>query len=334
MKKSGNILGILYFFIHFIIEITSFYILSSYTNSNIIWLIALLYDFYAFVPQGIYGYLADKGIKVNLSIVGLILSSIALILFGFNINAFIVVLTIAIGNSLIHVQGAETTLRSSKGRMSPSAIFVAGGSFGLITGKLLAMYKVPVLIVLIINLLMIIPIIICNKYKSQLDDKNLESYNYSNKKIAPKVVITLAVLVVVIRSYMGYGIPTSWNKTLVQTIMLYCFMGTGKALGGILIDAIGVRKTALLSTIGALPFLLFGNNVMTISLIGIMLFSMTMAITLGLIVSNFTTLGLFLGTVPIFVFRVSSILVNCIIVIVLTLVSVIILNKICKKEVK
>ena len=262
----------------------------------------------------------------------------------FNINAFIVVLTIAIGNSLIHVQGAETTLRSSKGRMSPSAIFVAGGSFGLITGKLLAMYKVPVLIVLIINLLMIIPIIICNKYKSQLDDKNLESYNYSNKKIAPKVVITLAVLVVVIRSYMGYGIPTSWNKTLVQTIMLYCFMGTGKALGGILIDAIGVRKTALLSTIGALPFLLFGNNVMTISLIGIMLFSMTMAITLGLIVSNlkkypgvafgFTTLGLFLGTVPIFVFRVSSILVNCIIVIVLTLVSVIILNKICKKEVK
>ena len=144
-----------------------------------------MYDFYAFVPQGVYGYIKDKGSKINLSILGLILSSIALVSLQFNINAIIVVLILAIGNGLIHVQGAETTLRASKGKMSPSAIFVAGGSFGLITGKLLAMYKVPILIVLIINLLMIIPILICNKYKELIDDKNLESYNYSNKKLNP-----------------------------------------------------------------------------------------------------------------------------------------------------
>ena len=141
---------------------------------------------------------------------------------------------------------------------------------------------------------------------------------------------------------MGYGIPTTWNKTLIQTILLYCSMGIGKAMGGILIDSIGIKKTAILSTIGSLPFLLFGNNVMAISLIGIMMFSMTMAVTLGLIVSEikkypgvafgFTTIGLFLGSLPVFVFRINSILINCLMVTILTVASVIVLSVICRKE--
>ncbi len=340
MKK--NSLGILYFFIHFIIEITSFYIITTYTSSNLVWMLALLYDFLAFVPQGLFGYLKDRGVKLNFSLVGLFLSTLALILLYFKLNPIIVILVISIGNCLIHVEGAEETLRSSSGRMTPSALFVSGGSFGLITGKLLSKYNVNVLYIIIINLLMIIPLILTRKYKYLIDNKNLEKYNYANKSINYKVIIFYATIVVIIRSYMGYGIPTSWNKTVLQTIMLFCFMGTGKALGGILIDHIGIRKTAFISTLGSLPFLIFGNNLMFVSLIGIMFFSMTMAITLGLIVSvikkypgiafGFTTLGLFLGTVPIFFYRVNSVFVNSIIVTTLTLVCVIILSVICRKE--
>ena len=303
MKQNKNILGILYFIIHFIIEITSFYIVSSYIDTNLVWILALMYDFFAFVPQGIFGYLKDKGIKTNFTIIGMILSTLSLILLYFNLNAILVILVLSIGNCMIHIQGAETTLRTSNGQMAPSAIFVSGGSFGVITGKILAMYNVPIPFVIIINLLMLIPIAICNKYVYLIDDKNLEKYNFSNKNINSKVIITLAVFVVIVRAYMGYGIPTTWNKTLIQTILLYCSMGIGKAMGGILIDSIGIKKTAILSTIGSLPFLLFGNNVMAISLIGIMMFSMTMAVTLGLIVSEikkypgvafgFTTIGLF-----------------------------------------
>ena len=164
MKHNKNIIGILYFFIHFIIEITSFYIVSLYTNSNIIWIIALLYDFFAFVPQGLFGYLKDKGIKTNFAIVGMIISTLSLIMLYVHLDAIFVILTLAIGNCMIHIEGAETTLRSSKGKMSPSAIFVSGGSFGVITGKLLAMNKVPIIYIIIINLLMIIPILICNRF--------------------------------------------------------------------------------------------------------------------------------------------------------------------------
>lgn len=342
MKQNKNILGILYFIIHFIIEITSFYIVSSYIDTNLVWILALMYDFFAFVPQGIFGYLKDKGIKTNFTIIGMILSTLSLILLYFNLNAILVILVLSIGNCMIHIQGAETTLRTSNGQMAPSAIFVSGGSFGVITGKILAMYNVPIPFVIIINLLMLIPIAICNKYVYLIDDKNLEKYNFSNKNINSKVIITLAVFVVIVRAYMGYGIPTTWNKTLIQTILLYCSMGIGKAMGGILIDSIGIKKTALLSTIGSLPFLLFGNNVMAISLIGIMMFSMTMAVTLGLIVSEikkypgvafgFTTIGLFLGSLPVFVFRINSILINCLMVTILTVASVIVLSIICRKE--
>lgn len=340
MKK--NSIGILYFFIHFIIEITSFYIITTYTSSNLVWMLALLYDFLAFVPQGLFGYLKDRGVKLNFSLIGLVLSTLALILLYFKLNPIIVILVISIGNCLIHVEGAEETLRSSSGKMTPSALFVSGGSFGLITGKLLSKYNVNVLYIILINLLMIIHLILTRKYKYLIDNKNLEKYNYANKSINYKVIIFYSTLVVIIRAYMGYGIPTSWNKTVLQTIMLFCFMGTGKALGGILIDHIGIRKTAFISTLGSLPFLIFGNNLMFISLIGIMFFSMTMAITLGLIVSvikkypgiafGFTTLGLFLGTVPIFFYRVNSVVVNSIIVTTLTLVCVIILSVICRKE--
>ena len=342
MKQNKNILGILYFIIHFIIEITSFYIVSSYIDTNLVWILALMYDFFAFVPQGIFGYLKDKGIKTNFTIIGMILSTLSLILLYFNLNAIVVILVLSIGNCMIHIQGAETTLRTSNGQMAPSAIFVSGGSFGVITGKILAMYNVPIPFVIIINLLMLIPIAICNKYVYLIDDKNLEKYNFSNKNINSKVIITLAVFVVIVRAYMGYGIPTTWNKTLIQTILLYCSMGIGKAMGGILIDSIGIKKTAILSTIGSLPFLLFGNNVMAISLIGIMMFSMTMAVTLGLIVSEikkypgvafgFTTIGLFLGSLSVFVFRINSILINCLMVTILTVASVIVLSVICRKE--
>ena len=341
---KSNKIGILYFFIHFIFEITAFYTISSYTDSDLIWLLALMYDFYGFVPQGLFGYLKDKGFKIDYLIIGFALSILALVLLYFNVNSILVIIVLSISSCLIHIQGAEATLKSSRGKMAPSAIFVSGGSFGVITGTLLAMYKVPITFVILINLLMLIPIIICNRYKDQIDDKNLEEYNYSNKNIKSRIIIALAFFVVIVRAYMGYGIPTTWNKTVLQTILLYCSMGIGKAMGGILVDFIGIKKTALLSTLGSLPFLIFGNNVMIISLIGIMMFSMTMAITLGLIVSElkkypgvafgFTTLGLFLGTLPIFVYRINSIFINSIIITSLTIVCSIVLNIICiRKEV-
>lgn len=337
-KNISNIsCGLLYFYIHFITEIVCFFFLGVITKWNIfVWLIPLLYDGLAFVPQSLIGVLKDKYEKLNVSLIGTILLFIGILIYLLFSSTIISLIFVCLGNAFIHIGGAYATINTSKGKLSSSAIFVAGGSFGLITGKLIADI-LPMWILLPLIVTMIPFILLADTYKKE----SIKEFNYANEKLNPLLVIFLVVFVVTVRGYMGYGIPTSWNKTVIQTILLYVFMGTGKAMGGILSDTIGLKKTALISTIGALPFLCFGDNIMIVSLIGVMLFSMSMSITLALLVSIFkghsglafglTTIGLFLGTAPIFYFKITSSLVNYIMLIVLSLLCAFILNLVIKK---
>ena len=327
--------------IHFIVEITTFYILYTYIDSEILLLLPLLYDFLAFVPQGIFGMLNDLGIKVNFSIVGAALMLIALLSLYFGLNPYFVVTVLGIGNAMVHVHAAEVTLRVSNGKMTPSALFVSGGSFGLILGRIMGVNRVSVIYVLTIQLLMFLAILLLPKINVLLQGKKAVGYDYANSDLKDPILIALATIVVAVRAFMGYGIPTSWNKTMLQTVILFCCMGVGKALGGVLIDKVGIRKTVFISTLVSMPFLLFGDDLMMVSLIGVMFFSMTMAVTLALLVSvlpeypgaafGFTTVGLFLGSCVSFMLRFDSFLANAAIVIVFTVMSYIILRLICKR---
>ena len=99
---------------------------------------------------------------------------------------------------------------------------------------------------------------------------------------------------------------------------------------------------AVISTLAAIPFLYFGENIMIISLIGVMFFSMTMSITLAILVSvlkkapglafGLTTIGLFLGTVPIFFVKITNPIFNFGLISVMSLVCMIILLFILDKK--
>lgn len=331
----------MYFYIHFIVEIASFYFLSTVTgNSKFVWLIPFIYDGMAFVPQALIGYINDKYPKAIVGLFGTFLMVLAyLIYFCTDITVYVSLIIICLGNAFLHVNGAEVTLRASKGKLSHSAIFVAGGSFGVITGRLLAKSIMPFWGIILITLTMIPFIILAQKYA--YNNKSCDNFNYSNKNINPMVVILLTTFVVIIRGYMGYGIPTSWNKTTIQTVIFFCIMGLGKALGGILSDSFGIRKIAVLSTVLAIPFLCLGDNLMLVSLIGVMFFSMTMAITLAILVSvlknkpglafGFTTIGLFLGTAPIFFIKITNEFLNIGMIVVLSLLCTFILMKMLSK---
>ena len=106
----------------------------------------------------------------------------------------------------------------------------------------------------------------------------------------------------------------------------------------------GIRKIAFLSTVLAIPFLCVGDNLMVVSLIGVALFSMTMSITLAILVSilkknpglafGLTTIGLFLGTVPIFFISITNKIINISMIAVMSLVCTGILLYILKKDKK
>ena len=345
MKKIKDVLtstniqcGYAYFYIHFIVEIVCFYYLSKVSTSNIVWLIPFLYDAFAFVPQSLIGYVSDKYPKINMGFIGIILLFLGMIIFSFiDTSKFISLFIICFGNAFLHVSGAETTLKNSHGKLSHSAIFVSGGSFGVITGRLLAKTFLPPWVMLMFILTLIPFVLYADTFNEEKN--NCEKFNYVKKTINPGLIILIAAFVVIIRGYMGYGIPTSWNKTIIENILLFTFMGFGKALGGILSDAFGIRKIAILSTLLAIPFLIFGDNIMIVSLIGVMFFSMTMSITLAILVSvlkntpglafGITTISLFLGTAPIFFITISSI-ANLLMIIIMSIVCSLLLGLVLK----
>jgi len=334
--------GYLYFYIHFIVEVICFYFLSKVTNgSNFIWLIPFIYDGLAFVPQALIGYLNDLYPKLKIDFIGITLLFILILMYSFtNVSIYIFLIILCLGNACLHISGAENTLKNSNGNLSHSAIFVAGGSFGVISGKLLAMTNIPSWILLFLILTLIPFVLLANTYNSK--DNNCNKFDYTTKSLPASLIIIFAVLVVIVRGYMGYGIPTSWNKTIIQTIILYVTMGFGKTLGGILSDRFGIRKIAVISTIFSIPLLCFGNDQMIVSLLGVMMFSMTMPITLGVLVSilknrpglafGLTTIGLFLGTTPIFFIKITNEIFNIFLIIVLSILCCILLLLILRKD--
>ena len=330
-----NYSGVLYFYIHFSFEVLCFYYLNMVMGDNlIIWLVPFIYDLLAFVPQILFGAISDYFAKIPFGIIGVAMMTVGLLLSSFaGLPVLPTTIIIAIGNAFAHINGAEVTLRSGKGKITPAAVFVSGGSFGVVAGKVLASYTVPAWVVLVIALTAIPMILIAEKYRTKADEKNdipCKAFRYANPNLPVWLITIIATFVVMVRSFMGYCIPTSWNTTLLQAVLLFSFMGIGKALGGVLVDKIGMRKTILISTIGAIPFLIFGNEIMIISLIGLLLFSMTMAITLAILVSaypknpgvafGFTTIGLFLGVLPVFFHEFSNILINDIIIIMVSVI--------------
>ena len=224
-KNLGT--GFLYFYVHFVTEVICFFALGKYVESTpVMWMIMLAYDMLAFVPQSVIGYINDKFPKVQFGIPGLILLALALFLQNTVPLAFLSLTVLCIGNALVHVNGAVVTLKTSGGSLSHSAIFVSGGSFGVLCGKLLSGTAIPYQL-LFIPILSAIPFaFLAQMYLKDCDSRPCRAFRYSNEKVSKYLVIFLAVFVVAIRGYMAYGIPTSWNKTTLQTVLLFVFMGT------------------------------------------------------------------------------------------------------------
>ena len=78
----------------------------------------------------------------------------------------------------------------------------------------------------------------------------------------------------------------------------------------------GARRTGIMTLLASLPLLIFGSGNMIVSVIGIILFNMTMPITLGIVAEKLpknpgiafglTTAALLLGAVPSFFVMISG----------------------------
>ena len=305
---SPHVQGIIFAFIHMSNEIVCFFwLFTRCAGKEDFWIWALLYNALAFVPQALWGDLTDRHRELDICTPGLVMLGAGLLLPYDPVS----LLLITCGNSMIHVAGAQSTLRGADGRMGPSGVFVGGGSFGVIAGQLLAASmpgKGASVCAAFLAVSAVLSLLMRNT-----DNRLLDASGFAHASgLGAGCVAALAFMTVAARSYAGYAIPTGWNDSSLEKVLLFCFMGFGKAAGGYAADRFGARRTAVWSLVLCLPFVLLGNESMSVSLAGVTLFSMTMSVSLGILVSVYpdnpgicfgiTTIGLFLGSLPFFLF--------------------------------
>ena len=337
--KKGNLTGISYFIVHACVEMICFYVLRRHYPLFVIGTVAFFYDFFAFVPQGLIGNFIIKHKKIPFETIGhvLLLLSVFMVPFDATVIHYGGFLSMAIGNAILHECGAIATVADSEGKIFPAALFVSGGSFGLVIGGTLGTLGVT-------QWILVIPFVLseaCALYsRKSVREKSYPRFHCTNDKYTPAVILLVAFLVTTVRSYLGYAIPISWNKEVWQSFLLFFIMGFGKAIGGYFADRLGARKTAVFATLASIPFLVFGDELMVVSVIGVCLFSMTMSITFEMCLSvlpgnpglafGVTTAALFFGLTPPFFFGF-GLLTNAILIIVFSLLCCFLLRKTLKE---
>ena len=340
--KKDYLSGLGYWFAHFSVEILCFFILYNvFDISENAWFFFCMFDIFAFASQPFLGYFCEKHIHFMPGPTGgfLLMAGALVIFFTRDVFflQFIGLIILTAGNALVHLSGALETLKVSEGGLSESAIFVGGGSFGLIAGRLIGAYDRLFFIPLICEAVAIVIMIILDKRVKERF--GADAYDFDRHPVkhelstgrAIGITVFILAAVITVRSYIGYGLPTAWNYTTVRMILLYIFMGSGKMLGGILSDRFGARNIGMVSCLLALPALLFGDHIMWLSLIGVLMFSMTMAVTLGGLVSvlpsnpgvafGITTLALLLGVVPTFFTKMPSRFICNIMIVILSVLA-------------
>ena len=332
MKKS---LGILWFFVHFGVEVISFqFFLYCFRNTALAVIMAFIFDILAFFPQLYIAFFAERFQKVPIGLIGagmVLLGAAAGFLGNVPLRiAGLVILTL--GNAIVHVGGAEATLYRCDRKITPTSLFVAGGAIGVGLGTYLGTKESALLIGWGIMLVCSLLIPLSEKIKGERHQPRIRMARTGRPKW---MVVFFSFFVVALRGLLSYAIPMGWKSTVEQTLLVFACICLGKALGGILSDTLGARKTAIGSTVLALPFLLIGGNNMWCSLMGIVLFSMTMATTLGILVTVFpqtpliaygiTTMGLLTGILPVFSPTVLGFISNSVVLSVLNLICVVML---------
>lgn len=329
MSDVGRKVAWIYFLIHMLVELICFALLYDKLGYGLSLIVVVTYDFFAFVPQGVIGELKNRCRKLDIGTIGAVLLGVSILLLGSSSLTRTVVgmVILGLGNAFLHEAGAIATVTVGEGKLFPSALFVAGGSFGLILGQTLGKMGMNRYLLILAVVLIEALVLVTNKYWMR-KGVSYPIYQLVRTEKNEWLIIGIAVLVTAIRSFVGYAIPISWNKTAWQAFALFFVMGAGKGIGGWLADRYGARKVGVISTLACIPFLLLGKDMMLISILGVFLFSMTMSITFGMLMSvipddpglafGMTTIGLFVGVCPVLIWGSFGDIINSILVVVLS----------------
>lgn len=336
MKKL-SIVGI-YSIIHCIVDMSCAMLIAGILTPTItgtynLMVSIILYNFFAFAFQLPFGILADK-INKNafISAIGCLLIIIGYLL---NFSAILACIIAGIGNALFHVGGGIDVLNIAERKATLPGIYVATGALGLYIGSntiVLGFDKFYLMIViLIISILALLWLYKQVKQNYKINNKEPKIETISNKK---QIIMYCLLITICIRGYLGLILNFEWKSNFIIGLICVLAVVLGKIFGGILGDKFSWRKVSTLSLIISAILFIFAFNNIVCGIIAILLFNMTMPITLTALSNVFnnnkgmafglTTLALFIGAVPV-LFGYDDFLFNQIGLFIMTVISAIVL---------
>lgn len=276
-----------------------------------VWLNVVLYNAFAFLMQLPMGVIADRlNRNMLFAAAGCALVALAYPLAGVPPLAAVIA---GIGNGAFHVGGGIEVLNGSGGKAGALGVFVSPGAIGLYIGTFFAekLWETPLLVPAAMVLIGLLLALVSFK-KSRFVSENAGFEPELERDGA--LPLASLFLVVVLRAFMGTTDAFSAKSALsalpafaAGLIPVLC-LALGKAAGGFVSDAIGIKRTSAVSLGLCAVLLLLPGPAFTLA--ALFLFNMTMPITLfasarllkgakgtafGLL-----TAALFLGSVPAF----------------------------------
>lgn len=229
---------------------------------------------------------------------------------------------LGIGNALFHIGGGvgtihEDTIKNWNGK--GLGVFVAPGALGLYLGTIVAKDGIQqsllwIMCGLLVGLFAILLFLwnhsIKDKENKQIKGVELLPKEMQIKETLSKETVSLAVccvLVVILRSYIGMAVVFPWKTTFFSGLLAVLAIVLGKMAGGIIGAKYGFEKTTIISLLFA-AICYIGCAWMPMGIVALLVFNMTMPITLYLLVSKLPqlsgfcfgllTFALFLGFLP------------------------------------
>ncbi|MGD9560644.1 MAG: hypothetical protein AB7V55_08580 [Oscillospiraceae bacterium] len=303
-----------YTFGHFSVDFSCFFLLFAGFAAQMPDLQAttlgfLLYNMLAFGLQPVFGSWCDARPRFPAAALGCLLLLAALACLPFAWPSLVLA---GLGNALFHVGGGIDSLAGANGRMARSGVFVSSGALGVALGTLAGQAGAALLwLPLALTLLSLVGAGWAWRQASA-SKQTFNAFFGAAAAIPAAAVLALCLASIIIRAYGGGLVPLPWRTTALLRVLPGAAAFLGKAVGGFLADALGARTVGVVTLLLSIP-LLFFSDMPAAAVLGLLLFNINMPITLCAVSSvlpespglsfGLTTLGLLLGTVPLFFFE-------------------------------
>jgi FSR family fosmidomycin resistance protein-like MFS transporter len=272
----------------------------------------VVYNLLAFAVQPVIGLAVDRiGRPRDAAALGGLMVVVAVPLAAVPHLFVAAVVMAGLGNAVFHVGGGVVSAGIAPGRATPLGFFVAPGAAGLAWGIVSgrgggAVWPAAAALAVFSLAILALPT------PAQRTSRPLHA-SAARHALRPgsrlELIVILLAFVIGVRSYAGLALALPWKREMTLLIALTAAVVAGKAAGGVLADRFGWRLIGIGALVASLPLLALGGSSPAAGITGMLVFNMTMPVTLAAMIAalprhvgfafGLTCLALFIGAAPV-----------------------------------